>query len=184
MAGFTRKGSGWRSVPNGYRKHHYWTPTRNASVRRTGVWKTTLDAPGHYRVVAKIPRDDSTTRSARYKIRTTDGFVTRRVNQRKHQGDLVSLGVHEMGAIGLVRLTDLTREPARNGRRVAFDVVMFIPVEMAAVDSDRSSRPGSSAATSLPGGRDRSSVVPEPADAPGTVEESPPTPEPSPATGG
>ena len=180
MAGFTRQGTGWQSVRNGYRKHHYWTPTRNASVRSTGVWKTTLDAPGHYRVVVKIPRDDSTTRSARYKIRTTDGFVTRLVNQRKHQGDLVSLGVHEMGTIGLVRLTDLTREPASSGRRVAFDVVMFIPVETAAAKSDSSRRPR--VVSSPRRGKERASLDPGTADASSTVDDPPPTSSPTPTT--
>jgi hypothetical protein len=40
------------STDTGYLGHHYWTPTRAGSTRRSATWTTTLRQPGRYRVLA------------------------------------------------------------------------------------------------------------------------------------
>ncbi|CAN5633255.1 hypothetical protein BH23CHL8_BH23CHL8_06160 [soil metagenome] len=125
--GFRLNGSGWRSAATGFRKHHYWVPVRRATVRSSAAWRVTLDAPGRYQVKVKIPRQNATTRSAVYRVKTANGFVRRVLNQRQRRGDWVGLGIHELPRDVVVRLTDKTGEPGAFSRRVAFDAIKLIP---------------------------------------------------------
>ena len=124
---FVRRGGGWNQAPSGYKKHHFWVPTRAGSSKRVAKWTPTLAAPGEYRVEVRIPRAHATTRSAVYKIRTADAWVKRVRNQNKHKGRWVSLGVHRLSATPVVKLKDKTGERTLLGRSVAFDAVRFIP---------------------------------------------------------
>ena len=97
------------------------------SVKRFALWRPQLDAPGQYRILAKVPAKASTRRAV-YQVRTTSGWVKRVRNQLKNRGKWVNLGVHTLAARPVVRLTDRTGEAGRSGRRVAFDAVKFVPV--------------------------------------------------------
>ena len=170
--GFTRIGLGWKSKKVGLKSHSFWAPARTSSSKRRATWKTTLDEPGLYKVLVKIPRANATTRKAKYQVRTADGLVARVRNQRKNRGKWVSLGVHELTTRGVVKLSDKTREPGRLRRRVAFDAVKFVRVEVITARPSSQDQPKPQAALKSP---------PEP-----TVESTPaptaePTVEPTPA---
>jgi hypothetical protein len=118
---------GWRSGATGYDQHHFHVPVRRSTRVRYAAWKPLLPGPGRYRVEAWIPAEHASSRKAAYKVKTTDGWVTRVRNQSRRRGSWVSLGIHELGRRPIVQLADVTGEPVRFGRRLAFDAVRFVP---------------------------------------------------------
>jgi hypothetical protein len=91
-------------------------------------------------IFARIPAKSATSKSAKYRIKTADGWVTRKRNQRRHQGEWVRLGVFELTKQPVVKLSDKTGEKRSKGRRLAFDAVRFKPssAPAVAVQSDES----------------------------------------------
>jgi hypothetical protein len=126
--GFRPVGSGWRASAGGYVDHHYWLRAKR-TLGRIGVWNATLEEPGLYRVLAKLPRWHASTRGAIYKVKTADGWARRIRNQSKHRGDWVSLGKHVFSTEAEVRLGDQTLDPRGARRKVAFDALKFVPAE-------------------------------------------------------
>jgi hypothetical protein len=123
-------------VDTGYLGHHYWTPTRGGSTRRSATWSPTLE-PGRYRVLVKVPKARALTRSAVYRVRTVDGSVRRRVDQARARGRWATLGTYTFSVDAQVRLSDRTGERTALGRRVAYDAVRFVPVRMTPGTSTR-----------------------------------------------
>jgi subtilisin family serine protease len=159
---FVRRAGGWKQGNSGFRKHHFWVPTRRGTAKRIGEWRPELFAPGTYRVVARIPSKNATTRRAVYRIKTADGWVKRKVKQNESRGDWVKLGVFSLTTEPVVGLTARTGERRSLARRVAFDAIRFVPV----------APPQVSSAASTP-------MVESPVQAEPTLE---PTPEPTKAS--
>ena len=126
---FRRYGSGWHEAATGAEGHLWWVPTRADTRVRYASWRPLLPRAGTYEVAAWIPETYATSRKAGYRIRTTDGWVTRVRSQYKRRGTWVSLGQHELTETPIVQLADKTGEPGAWGRRLAFDVVRFEPVD-------------------------------------------------------
>jgi hypothetical protein len=124
---FRRFGPGWRSGATGYDQHHFHVPVRRSTRVRYAAWKPLLPGPGRYRVEAWIPAEHASSRKAAYKVKTPDGWVTRVRNQSRRRGSWVSLGIHELGRRPIVQLADVTGEPVRFDRRLAFDAMRFVP---------------------------------------------------------
>ena len=143
---FKRGGSGWNQAASGYQKHHFWTKTRSSRVVRQGNWKPILTKPGYYKVAVKIPARNATSRKAKYRIKTADGWVTRVRNQKKRAGDWVGLGVHRLTAVPILKLSDKTGEAGSLGRRLAFDAARFEPASAPA----STSRPATRSRTAAP----------------------------------
>jgi len=194
-AGFRKFQLGWKRQQAGYEQRSFWTPVRKGSVKRRATWTATLDAPGTYRVLVKFPRRNATTRAAKYKVHAADGIKTRKVSQRYKAGLWASLGTHEFDSVAKVKLTDKTGEPTRSGRRIVFDVVKFVPVDVSAsvdeivvapeVIGEPEPTPGEgseptprSSASPTP---DTHELTPAPSAAPTSEPVPQPTPEPSPS---
>jgi hypothetical protein len=150
---------------------------RSTNARAEGTWKASLGAAGKYRIRARIPASNATTRSASYRIRTPDGWVVVTRDQSRHAGTWMSLGVHRLGLRPVVRLSDLTGEATTTSRRIVFDAIKFVPVVTGARVTASSGEPGQS-----PPGASRGSdaaapptATPRPEPAPSPAE----TPEPS-----
>lgn len=126
---FKRGGPGWLEIDHGWAGHHYLLPTRADTRISYGAWRPDLPVAGTYRIVAYVPDDPDLSHAARYRVRTADGWVTRTRNQDKRRGGWVGLGVHALTTTPSVRLGDLTGEPASAQRRLAFDVIRFVPLD-------------------------------------------------------
>ncbi len=117
------------TIDHGWAGHHYLLPTRADTRISYGAWRPELPVAGTYRIVAYVPDDPDLSHAARYRVRTADGWVTRTRNQDKRRGGWVGLGVHALTTTPSVRLGDLTGEPASAQRRLAFDVIRFVPLD-------------------------------------------------------
>jgi hypothetical protein len=137
---FLRSGSGWKQASSGYRKHHYWVPARSGSLVRQGNWKPVLEQPGYYKILVKLPANNATSRQAKYRIKTADGWVTRVRNQSKRAGDWVGLGVHRLTTTPILKLVDKTGEAGSLGRRLAYDAARFEPTTAPAVKNQAASK--------------------------------------------
>ena len=146
---FRRRADGWQQASTGYRRHHYWVPARAAAARRMATWRADLAGPGIYRVVARIPSRNATTRHAVYKIQTADGWARRVLDQDAHRGEWVSLGDFRLDATPMVKLTDRTGERAATGRLVGFDAIRFVPLDGLAVAETQAPPPVAEPATPL-----------------------------------
>jgi hypothetical protein len=105
-----------------------------------------LPQAGYYEVVVKIPSQHATSRKATYKIKTTDGWVSRVRSQKKRQGEWVSLGIHKLTTTPIVQLADKTGESGSLGRRLAFDAARFVPTTAPAATSSGTLAPPTSRA--------------------------------------
>jgi hypothetical protein len=101
---------------------------REARQAITATFRASLDAPGSYRVLARVPHDDAATRAATYRISTTSGVVERTIDQLARGDAWVKLGVFDL-ADARVRLSSWTGEPRSSGRRVISDAVRFVPLD-------------------------------------------------------
>ena len=128
---YNKAASGWKRQKAGAEGGSYWTTVQKTKARHKATWSASLDAPGRYHVWVIFPKTNATTRSARYTVLTATGSVTRRLDQAKMGGRWVALGTYEFGTLAEVRLTDKTGERTSSGRRIAFDTVKFVPVEVA-----------------------------------------------------
>ncbi len=164
---FITRAGGWKQADSGYLRHSFWVPTRAGKAKRIATWRPTLTAPGDYRVVVKIPTTNATTKRAVYRVKTTDGWVKRRLDQSANRGKWVDLGTFRLTTTPAVKLTDRTGERASLGRTIGFDAVRFVPAGPR-VASD----PGSPDSAAPP---TRLSPGPTPEPAPTTE----PTPEPT-----
>jgi subtilisin family serine protease len=159
--GFERSGSGWRHGWFGKQGHHYWLVTRPGTSLAHGTWRPRLDGSGRYRIQAWIPAQTNLSKRALYRIRTGDGWVSRRLSQLRHRGGWLTLGVFELGASPVIRLADGTGEAASSGRRLVFDTIRLVPTTAPlTVTAAAPARPSAS-----PG--PRSSTVPESSAGPG-----------------
>ncbi|MEA2026011.1 MAG: S8 family serine peptidase [Chloroflexota bacterium] len=125
---FRRFGWGWSEGLSGYAGHHFWLPAREKTKAHYGAWKPVLERAGWYAIAVRIPVAHATSRRAAYRVKTITGWVTRRRNQKKHQGTWVSLGIHHLTTTPIVQLSDKTGEDVSLGRRLAFDAARFVPV--------------------------------------------------------
>ncbi len=124
---FIARVGGWKQADSGYLRHSFWVPTRAGKAKRIGTWRPTLTAPGDYHVVVKIPTTNTTTRRAVYRVKTTDGWVKRRLDQSANRGKWVDLGTFRLTTTPALKLTDRTGERSSLGRRIGFDAVRFVP---------------------------------------------------------
>jgi subtilisin family serine protease len=125
--GFRTFGPGWHATASGFAGHHHWVPTQASERVDFASWKPLLPVAGTYVLQAWVPAEHATTRQAAYRIKTSEGWVTRVRNQYYHRGTWMPLGTHELTTTPIVQLADKTGEDDRLGRLLAFDVVRFIP---------------------------------------------------------
>ena len=128
-AAFRRYGAGWYEGSGGFAGHHFWASVRETTRTLYGAWRPVLATGGWYEVQVHIPVEHATSHSARYRVRTSTGWVTRVRNQEKRRGTWVSLGVHHLATTPIVQLSDRTGEIASLGRQLAFDAARFVPVD-------------------------------------------------------
>ncbi len=111
-----------------------------------GTWRPRLDGPGRYRIQAWIPGQSRLSSKAVYRIRTADGWVSRRLSQARHRRGWLSLGVFELGSLPVIRLSDATGEGGSQARRLALDTLRVVPttarLTVTASADERPSRPG------------------------------------------
>lgn len=126
--GFSKGGQYWWEAGIGYSSHMWWTYVNGNSVSSWGEWRANL-AGGTYEVYVFVPRDNATTRNARYEIYHQGGTATRAVNQNAYYDAWVSLGTYSFGAGDgrRVRLTDATGEAGNSRLKVGFDAMRFTP---------------------------------------------------------
>lgn len=105
-----------------------FTFASRTSEANTASWTTALPSPGPYLVSAFVPGRDATTRNAQYTVVHAGGQSVVRVNQNAVSELWVPLGSFEMGAEGIVRLTDRTGEADSARFRVNFDAVRWQPL--------------------------------------------------------
>ncbi|MFN8472925.1 MAG: LysM peptidoglycan-binding domain-containing protein [Anaerolineae bacterium] len=129
--GFVRGGdpAGWYQQNIGYLDHSYWSYNNQVDQpdQNWGRWYPVLK-PGYYEVYAFIPAQNAFAKSAKYTIRTADGYPTRIVNQSLYYNQWVSLGTYRFNGDGneYVYLNDATGEP-RLSVRLAWDAVKWSP---------------------------------------------------------
>jgi TolB protein len=120
----------WRRARMGYGADLIWT--RNNDQRRSGYnwarWQPEL-APGHYEVLAYIPRQYATTKQARYWVSHWGGYTMRIVDQSANAGRWVSLGSYMFRGTSTdhVSLSDVTYEPYLS-TLIGFDAVKWVPL--------------------------------------------------------
>ncbi|MBI3977046.1 MAG: C39 family peptidase [Chloroflexi bacterium] len=126
--GFTRGGRYWWESGIGYNGHAFWTYANGSSVDSWGEWRAELPG-GRYEVFVFVPRDNATTRQARYDVFHQGGTARATVNQANYFDAWVPIGTFEFraGNDRRVRLTDATGESSNPRRKVAFDAVRFVP---------------------------------------------------------
>ena len=160
-------GPGWHHGWFGKQGHHYWLATRAGQSQANGTWRPKLDEPGRYRIQAWIPGQSHLSAQAVYRIRTGDGWVSRRLSQARHRRGWLSLGVFELGALPVIRLSDATGEGGSQARRLVFDKLRVVPTKarltVTASADERPSRPGADAPSP---GTTEPSLAPESSDAP------------------
>lgn len=185
-ADFGRSGTAWHESSSGYLGHSFWARTRSKPWTARGTWRPGMDESASYEVKVRIPRANATTRSALYRIRTTQGVIKVRLDQAANRGSWASLGVYQLGTDAFVRLNNRTGEGWSSKRRVAFDAVRLIPVDQTALSGasvTASATHGSRIASPKrrpgpAGGAPDASVEPAPTSDP----EPAPTADPEPAT--
>lgn len=125
--GFSKGGQYWWEAGIGYSGHMWWTYVNGNSVSSWGEWRANLG--GNYQVYVFVPRDNATTRNARYEIYHNGGTATRAVNQNNYFDAWVDVGTYgfSSGDGRRVRLTDATGEAGSSGLKVGFDAVRFVP---------------------------------------------------------
>ncbi len=96
-----------------------------STAANTASWTAQLPAPGRYLVSVFVPSREATTRNATYTVVHQGGETVARVNQAAVSDVWVPLGVFDCDRQGVVRLTDVTGEPAAAKRKVAFDAVRW-----------------------------------------------------------
>jgi subtilisin family serine protease len=137
---FERSGRGWRNAWFGKGGHHYWLLSRAGARQAWGTWQPRLEAPGRYRIEAWIPRRPDLSRRAGYRIRSSDGWITRRMSQARHAGRWLRLGVYDLAGSPLIRLTDATGEGGTAARRLVFDRLRLVPTTAPATVVTRGDR--------------------------------------------
>jgi Tol biopolymer transport system component len=99
----------WRDKNTGYLGHAWYAPTRNGGSSDTcfATWTPSLPEDGVYEVSAYIPYYSSAS-NARYQITSSQGTVTKAVNQNGQANTWISLGSYAFtkGSGGSVRLGD------------------------------------------------------------------------------
>ena len=121
----------WYDSPKscGWNEHALWTysAVRSASSENSGRWQAKLPAAGRYDLQIYVPDCDVTkpvTQAASYRITTAQGQQNVSLNQAKHAGKWVSLGVFTFNTNAAVELNDITGEEQRV---MWFDAVRWIP---------------------------------------------------------
>lgn len=99
-----------------------------STAANTATWTAQLPAPGRYLVSVFVPRREATTRNATYTVVHRGGEAVARVNQAAVSDVWVPLGVFDCESPAVVRLSDVTGEPAAAKRKVCFDAVKWQPV--------------------------------------------------------
>jgi hypothetical protein len=127
-SGFARGGQYWWDAGIGYGGHMLWTYVNGNTTDSWASWSANL-ADGRYEVYAFVPRDNATTRMARYEISHSGGTAWATVNQSVFFDAWVSLGTYGFsgGSVGRIRLTDATGEAPNSGLRLGLDAVRFVP---------------------------------------------------------
>ena len=128
---FNKAKPGWKTQKAGAQGGSYWTTVQKREAKHEATWTASLDAPGRYGVWVRFPEENATTRAARYRILTSGAVVVRKVDQARKGGKWVDLGTYEFGTVAQVTLTDKTGERTSAGRRVVYDVVRFVPIDVA-----------------------------------------------------
>ena len=134
-SGFTRSGSGWRSATGGFANHNFWARTRAGQARAKGKWRTVLPSAGTYEILARLPSKNVTSKQARYRVKTADGWVTRKRNQKRNRGNWMRIGIFELTRNPVVKLVDKTGEARSTKRRIAFDAIRFVPASVASTST-------------------------------------------------
>ena len=106
----------------------FWTYVNGNSTDSWGEWRAQLGG-GRYEVFVFVPRDNATTRNARYEIHHAGGVTVRGVNQNAYFDTWVSLGTYTFnaGTDRRVRLTDATGEAGNSYLKIGFDAARFTP---------------------------------------------------------
>ncbi len=136
-SGFVRHGSagGWHGVSGSsndyYLGHMYWTSNTFSVEDNWATWTPAL-ARTAYQVFAFIPRWNSTTQSARYRIIHDGQTTVYTLSQQPYYAEWVSLGTYGFGtdpANNYVRLGDVTGE-ANLQKLIGFDAMAFVPAKV------------------------------------------------------
>lgn len=128
--GFIRHGTPqyWWESSVGYEDHMFWTYVNGHTIENWAEWRPGLLQCGFYQVSVFVPRQNATTRSARYDIYHADDAEVVAVRQIDYYDEWVSLGTYRFGdsAEEHVRLTDATGEDPNTLRQIGFDAVRWV----------------------------------------------------------
>lgn len=137
-ADFVRHGNPdfWWEGDVGYGNHMVWTYVNGDVISNWIEWRPALPACGDYAVSAFIPRQNATSREARYEVYfvppsgvalTDESPRVVVVNQSTYANEWVPLGTYRLqpDQDDYLRLTDATGEDPNSLRQIAFDAVRW-----------------------------------------------------------
>jgi hypothetical protein len=117
----------WKEAFIGYRGHMFWTFVNGDTIDNWAEWRPNLTQCGTYRVSVFVPRENGTTRSARYEVHHAEETRIVVVEQLRFSDEWVDLGNYDFlpGVDGWVILTDATGEDPNSLRQIGFDAVRW-----------------------------------------------------------
>jgi surface antigen len=113
----------------GYDGHQFYTLANGNTVNNYAKWSASISYNGNTEVQVFIPKNNATTKSAKYKIYYNGGtsVANKTINQNNYYDQWVSLGTYyfKQGSGNYVYLSDATGETP-GSTKVSFDAVKFI----------------------------------------------------------